>query len=322
VVVVAVVAATFGVTLALVVASGLREPRRSVPSASGVTAWKMEPKAPVALTEVAAAAHDGRIWVVGGLTVDGKASDRVLVFDPATGGWTDGPRLREPVHHAALVSDGEALFLIAGYVGDTFDRPTEHAWRLDAATGPWLPSAPLPAPRAAGGAASYEQGRIMYGGGVGPDGVSSTVFRWDAGGWQQLARLRVAREHLAATSSGGASVTFLGGRRGDVGNLGTVDLVSSEGVVGGTEDVPTPRGGVAAFSWRALGDCLVGGEGPNGTFGEVECVGDFRTQALPKLAVPRHGLGAAVVNGRAYVLLGGKQPGLFVSDVVESLQLP
>jgi Kelch motif protein len=317
-----VVAATVGVTLALVVASGLREPRPTAPLASGVTAWRMEPKAPVALTEVAAAAHDGRIWVAGGLTADGRASDRVLVFEPATGQWTDGPRLREPVHHAALVSDGQALVLIAGYLGDTFDRPTAHAWRLDSATSSWVPWPPLPAPRAAGAAASYGPGRIMYGGGVGPDGVSSAVFASGAGRWTQLGRLRVAREHLAATSPGTGNVTFLGGRRGDVGNLGTVDLVSAEGIVGAAEDLPTPRGGVAAFSWPMLGDCLVGGEGPNGTFGEVECAGTIRIVTLPKLNVARHGLGAAVVEGRAYVLLGGEQPGLFVSDVVESLELP
>jgi hypothetical protein len=32
-------------------------------------------------------------------------------------------------------------------------------------------------------------------------------------------------------------------------------------------------------------------------------------------------LGAVVVDGRAYVLLGGSQPGLTVSDVIEVLDL-
>ena len=114
----------------------------------------------------------------------------------------------------------------------------------------------------------------------------------------------------------------MGGRRGDTGNLGTVDLVSNEGVVGRTEDVPTPRGGVAALSWPALGTCLVGGEGPNGTFGDVECIGTDHVTILPGLTVPRHGLGAAVIDGTAYVVLGGPQPGLTTSDVIEALELP
>jgi hypothetical protein len=43
---------------------------------------------------------------------------------------------------------------------------------------------------------------------------------------------------------------------------------------------------------------------------------------VPGLAHARHGLGAAVVDGVAYVLLGGDQPGLFVSPTVEALDLP
>jgi hypothetical protein len=130
------------------------------------------------------------------------------------------------------------------------------------------------------------------------------------------------REHLAATSVGAGSVTFLGGRVGGLdGNLGTVDVVSSEGVVGRTEDLAQARGGIAAFSTAELGDCVLGGEGPQGTFGEVECLGAIERMTLPGLAVPRHGLGAVVVDGRAYALLGGRQPGLTVSDVVEVLDL-
>ena len=83
----------------------------------------------------------------------------------------------------------------------------------------------------------------------------------------------------------------------------------------------TARGGIAAFSTTDLGDCVVGGEGPEGTFGAVECIGAIHRTTLPGLTVPRHGLGAVVVDGRAYALLGGRQPGLTVSDVVEVLDL-
>ena len=188
--------------------------------------------------------------------------------------------------------------------------------------GGWAPDEPLPEPRGAGAAAFDGRGRIMYGGGVGPDGVSADVYMQDGRGWFSIASLSEPREHLAATSAGAGSVTFLGGRVGGLGgNLATVDLVSNEGVVGRTADLPTPRGGIAAFSAGALGDCVVGGEGPNGTFGAVECVGVTAIATLPGLSVPRHGLGAVFLDGRAYVLLGGPQPGLTVSDVVEVLDL-
>jgi hypothetical protein len=159
----------------------------------------------------------------------------------------------------------------------------------------------------------------MFGGGVAPGGPSADVFVLEGGDWRFLASLSRAREHLAASSLGAGSVSFLGGRDAG-GNLETVDLVSEEGVVGRAEDLPTARGGIAAFSARGLGDCVAGGEGPDGTFGAVECIGAITT-TLPGLTVPRHGLGAAFMDGRAYVVLGGPRPGLSVSAVVEVLDL-
>jgi hypothetical protein len=319
--------------VAVVIATGLlavvvvSDPRRigvfsDVPGRSagpGEAGWVRAAAAPVALTEVAAAAHEGRIWVAGGLDGQGRVSDRVFVYDPASDAWSAGPPLPEGRHHAALVSDGDALFVIAGYQGDGFDRPTAGVWRLRE-DGGWSPERPLPEPRAAGAAAWTGQGQIMYGGGVGPAGVSADVFVQEDHGWRVLASLSRPREHLAASSGGAGSVAFLGGRDGS-GNLGTVDLVSTEGVVGRAEDMATPRGGVAAFSAGVLGDCVAGGEGPDGTFGVVECIGAVTTTTLPGLAVPRHGIGAVLLDGRAYILLGGPRPGLTVSDVVEVLDL-
>ena len=215
----------------------------------------------------------------------------------------------------------EALVLIGGYEGDGFDRPTAAVWRLDdAEPGAWALAEPLPEPRGAGAAAWNGRGGVVFGGGVGPGGPSADVFVLEHGDWRLLAALSRAREHLAASSLGAGSVSFLGGRDAG-GNLGTVDLVSEEGVVGRAEDLPTARGGIAAFSAGGLGDCVVGGEGPDGTFGTVECIGAITTTTLPGLTVPRHGLGAAFVDGRAYVVLGGPRPGLTVSAVVEMLDL-
>jgi len=311
--------------LALVIATDPRrigvypvQPGRS--AGPGEAGWVRAAAAPVALTEVAAATHHGRIFVVGGLDGQGRPSDRVLVYDPVLDSWSEGPPSPEPVHHAALVSDGDAMFLIGGYLDIGFGRPTDAVWRLEDDAGPWIADRPLPEPRGAGAAAWNGRGQIVYGGGVGPAGVSADVFVKDDEGWRLLASLSRPREHLAASSSGAGSVTFLGGRDGQ-GNLGTVDLVSAEGVVGRTQDLPTARGGIAAFSAGTLGDCVVGGESPNGTFGAVECVGAFDVTRLPGLTVPRHGLGGVFLDGRAYVLLGGPKPGLTVSDVVEVLDL-
>jgi hypothetical protein len=49
---------------------------------------------------------------------------------------------------------------------------------------------------------------------------------------------------------------------------------------------------------------------------------DGRQTRLNDVEVARHGLGAAVLDGSAWTLLGGPEPGLFVSDDVEILALP
>jgi hypothetical protein len=49
---------------------------------------------------------------------------------------------------------------------------------------------------------------------------------------------------------------------------------------------------------------------------------DGKVGRLPDLGVARHGVGAAVVDGTAFVVLGGRQPGLSTSDVTEALRLP
>ena len=277
------------------------------------------PVAPAALTEVAVAARDGRIWVAGGLRGDGTASDEVFVFDPTVGSWTAGPRLPVGVHHAALVSSGDGLLLVGGYAGDT---PTAAVRRLGDGAATWVDDLPLPDARAAG-AAAFDGSRVVYAGGVGPGGVAADVFARGAQGWTRVGRLPIAREHLAATTDGAGRTFVLGGRVGGLDrNLGTVDLVAGEAVTT-LGALPTPRGGVAAFWWPPLGACLAGGESPGGTNPQVECMdGAGVIRVLPDLGIARHGVGAAVVAGTAYVVLGGRQPGLFASDVGEALTLP
>ena len=296
--------------------------RTSPPSTVADGAWRRVADAPAALTEVAAATLDDRIWVAGGLTAEGAGSAEVFVYEPVGDSWSSSGALPGPVHHSSLVSDGASLWLVGGYAGNGFDSATADVWRLDpsAAEG-WVAGAPLPEARGAG-AAAWDGSRIVYAGGVGPGGVSGAVFAFEDGAWSQIARLATPREHLAATSDGVGSVFVLGGRVGGLdANLATADLIQGDSA---TEigELPTRRGGVAAFWSPFVGACLVGGESPGGTNAQVECIDvDGDMSVLPNLGRPRHGLGAAVVDDVAYVLLGGDQPGLFVSPSVEAFDL-
>ena len=69
---------------------------KAAPSTAATGPWSTVAAAPIELTEVAVAVHNGRIWVAGGLRPDGTASVAVLVFDPVTGKWSTGPMLSAP----------------------------------------------------------------------------------------------------------------------------------------------------------------------------------------------------------------------------------
>jgi N-acetylneuraminic acid mutarotase len=82
--------------------------------------------------------------------------------------------------------------------------------------------------------------------------------------------------------------------------------------------MPTARSGVAAavLEGRML---IFGGEGPAGTFNQVEAyaAGNNGWSSLARMPTARHGLGAAAVAGRIYVVSGGPTPGDSVSAANE-----
>ena len=284
----------------------------------GEPGWVRLDDAPFARLEMAVAAHENRIWLAGGLSPFGDALTDVDIFDPATGAWSDGPPLPAGLHHAALVSTGDRLLLIGGYRGSSFATPVDLVLELTADG--WVAGPALPEPRAAG-AAAWDGSRVVYAGGVGA-GVAADVFGLSGATWTKIGVLSAPREHLAATSDGVGRTWLLGGRIGGLDtNVATVESVVEDRI----EMHPAlslPRGGVAAFHLPATGACLTGGEAPDRAYMQVECTDAAGTLVtLPDLGVPHHGHGAAVVDGVAYVVLGGPEPGLSAGAVVERLDL-
>jgi non-specific serine/threonine protein kinase len=286
---------------------------------AGAATWEVLDDAPFARLEMAVTAHDGRIWLAGGLSPLGGALTDVDVFDPATGEWSEGPSLPTGVHHAALVSDGDRLLLMGGYLDADFRLPTEIVLQLPAGADGWVEGPALPDAIAAG-AAAFDGSRVIYAGGFGQENLSSDVLALEGDSWERIGALAIARHHLAAASDGSGTVWLMGGRiRGLDENLGIVERLTDDDIAQIAE-LPTPRGGVAAFHAETVGACLTGGEAPDQAYRTVECVAaDGTISTLPPLNEPHHGHGAAVVDGVAYVLLGGPQPRLSASSTVESL---
>ena len=291
------------------------------PSAAGAptAAWEPRADAPFARLEMAVAAHEGVIWLAGGLDAFGAALTDVDIYDPATDTWSDGPELPVSLHHTALVSTGDDLLVVGGYLGSS-NTPTDGVLRLTASGDAWETGPPLPGTRGAG-AAAWDGARVVYGGGVSTT-VEEDVFALEDDEWRMIGELQINREHLAAASDGEGRTWFLGGRQGSFEtNLSLVDLVDGDEVSPAGE-LPTPRGGVAAFWAPTVGACLSGGEATAGAFDVVECIdAEGTVTTLPVMSARRHGHGAAVVDGVAYAVLGGPSPGLAVSSSIEALAL-
>jgi hypothetical protein len=305
---------------------GATTPATTAPGSSATggsgDGWTTRAAAPVERTEVGAAALGGRIWVLGGFAGTGQASADVVAYDPAADAWTTGPALPQALHHPAVAADGSRLWVAGGYASHQLAGQTAAVRFLEPATGRWQDGPPLPEPRAAG-ALAWDGARLVHAGGVGPDGLAGDVFVLENGSWRRIGELHPPREHLAVASDGRGTTWFLAGRSGGIDtNLPDVDVVTGDTVrrIGA---LPTARGGLAGFHVPGAGGCAVGGEAPSGTFVEVECMtAEGKVTTLPPLRESRHGLGAVVVAGTAYALLGGPEPGLTVSDSVQALRLP
>ena len=61
----------------------------------GNDSWNNEPPLPVAVNHAAAASFNGLIYVIGGYLQDNnqQPSDRLFIFNPATGEWREGARM-------------------------------------------------------------------------------------------------------------------------------------------------------------------------------------------------------------------------------------
>lgn len=282
------------------------------------------PALPVARTEVAGALWNGTIAVVGGLTADGQGSDRVDLYDPATNGWSSGPSLPMPLHHLGLAVAGDRLYAAGGYTNDPTGSwsPQARVVSIGVGESQWRDEPPLSHPR--GGLAMVALGdRLVVMGGVVAGQASNTVEVLDRGAssWRSAPPMAQARDHLAATASGDRVYAIAGRVTGLETNLRSVESWSPGEPAWRSEPaVRHSRGGTSAATVGTQ-PCVAGGEEPQGTIASVECLTDGRWRDVAGLTTPRHGLAVVAVGSRVHVIGGGPEPGLFVSDAHEVLDI-
>src|SRR3989442_6038070 len=213
--------------------------------------------------EVAVAALDGRVYVIGGFGPRMSPVATVEAYDPATNEWESRAPLPEPTHHAAAaVADGR-LFVVGGFTGGRVGwsaSPT--VYEYDSRRNAWITRVPMPSPRGALAVAAVG-GRLYALGGAAEEVTNAhEVYDPAADRWRIANPMPTARDHLAAVAWQGR-VWALGGRRSFTGtryaNVEVYHPATDSWRTG--PPLPTGRGGPAR---PPPGDRTLpfGGDGP------------------------------------------------------------
>ncbi len=232
--------------------------------------WRQAEPLPQPLANIAMTAANGRIFAAGGSRAASDAgqeetsSDLVAslyAFDPQTSVWTEAAALPYSVAGAALVSDGQSLYLLGGWDGRAM---RDEIWRLPvpqaktvaastaaAAETTWQLLGHLSSPRAFMGAAMVG-GEIYIAGGY--DGQReldlAEVFTPASGERRQLPSMGSARGGLALVYDGLALYALGGGWTHSVSTHERYDTTTSA-----WSNFPSP----IQNEWRNLGAAAVDG---------------------------------------------------------------
>jgi N-acetylneuraminic acid mutarotase len=294
-------------------------PPEPSPTPSGQGNWVPLPPLLEARQELAVAELGGRIYAAGGFRGDGSSANTVEVFDPATVRWSFVAPMPRGVNHPMAAVHGGRLFVFGGDSGGALATTQEY----DPATNTWGLRANMPTARAAGLAATI--GDRIYVAGGSPAGRALEAYEPAADRWVALAPMPTARNHLAGGVIAGR-FHVVGGRPPDTMSVHEVfDPATNSWTT--ASGLPTGRSGHAGAVVRG---CLYvfGGEGnpaaTNGVFNQNE-VYDPRSNAwssVAPMAVPRHGIGAAVIGTRIYVPGGATVQGFGTVATSDLFEVP
>src|SRR5438105_4881685 len=109
--------------------------------------------------------HDGRVMVIGGLTLGG-ITNTVEIYDPRTNTWSFTGNLNDArfEDHAAFVIPGDRVFIAGGYTNGEAAPNTAGIW--DPRTEQWTRAENMHVPRGEFTSVMLQDGRILVAGGA------------------------------------------------------------------------------------------------------------------------------------------------------------
>lgn len=290
-------------------------------SCAAATPWATAPDLALGPTqETAVVAVGGKLYVLGGFAQPAGGSLAIVravqIFDPVACAWSMGPELPKPIHHAnAGVVDGTIYVL--GALETTSFTATGETWAWNPATdAAWSPRTAMPAGTQRGAAVvGAIAGKLYVAGGLRNGAVADvSVFDPGANAWTGLPALPEPRDHGCGGAIGG-KLYVAGGRQATITSTSPkLFEYTPDGAWAERAAMPTGRGGTAC---GVIDDRLivVGGEGnptaASGVYPQVEAYAASTNtwSTLAPMPTPRHGMGAAAIDGKVHVPGGATRQG-------------
>jgi N-acetylneuraminic acid mutarotase len=268
-------------------------------------------------SEIAVAALNGRIYVMGGYPASRVYVNTVEVYDPTTDSWSYSTPLPQPMHHTMAASVNGVLYVIGGEISNNGVANVgiflDTVYAYDPVSATWTQKASMPTQRSAG-AADVIDGNIYVAGGRPPHGNDFAVYDPVLDSWAVLPNLPTQRNHLAAAALNGRLYVAGGRFGGAVGSEMTSVMEvfdPSTGAWSQAAPMLAPRGGINGIAARG---CFYvwGGEGNDadqrGVFdrNEVYDPSSDSWQSLEPIPTPVHGVtGSGYVDGWIHLPGGG-----------------
>jgi hypothetical protein len=118
-------------------------------SQSGTSSpWTTGAPLPTPRSEIAGAALNGKVYIIGGFGESGQSTTTVEVYDPIADKWTTAAPLPQPIDHTAAASyDGKLYVVGGGYLSR--DALSNKLFIYDPTINKWTEGADLQAARGA-----------------------------------------------------------------------------------------------------------------------------------------------------------------------------
>ena len=271
--------------------------------------------------EHAVAALAGEIYVIGGY--DPNATASVDAYDPVARSWRAVRDFPSVLNHANAAVVGNTLYVTGFYVGSSMTNTSRQVFSYDPVADAWTERTPMPdgTQRGTGCVAVLGTKIYVFGGGRGGMTVTdASAYDTMGDSWQALPPLPESREHCVAGAIDGI-LYIAAGRANGITGFRPATLAFDPGVMSYSmkAPLPTPRGGVAGavLNGRLY---VFGGEGnaavSSGVFPNIDAYDPASNgwEALPPLDTPRHGYGAATLDGRIYLAGGATAQGFGASS--------